>query len=315
MALHSLGDDIYPGSRSPPRRDVSMHEDMSELAEARRRQARHDIMERGRVMEERRKRRRMTRESTETIAGSDSRGLDLGHAENDGVVGIASGSTTAVQASTGKGEIKRRPPKSDQGSIDALVDSFEAEYEKEMRESWNLQLPGPSAAARSSHTSESVLDLTPTSELIPDPDFSVPASSPRNLPEPIGRSEYFSAAGENGSASNISSPTLSHSDPEPLRFSNAESQYYYAHPDRPTRPIEPLRTLSPRPYVLSPAPAQPGGWTVPSSTPSVADSVDLIHAHDLATDGEGDDGFSDVMDDGIRTPASAWTEVGSEISE
>src|SRR5271155_5401262 len=57
MAFYALGDDIYPRSRSPPRDDPSMREDAGDIAERRRRQARAEVLERGRRMEERRKRR------------------------------------------------------------------------------------------------------------------------------------------------------------------------------------------------------------------------------------------------------------------
>src|SRR5271156_6586733 len=63
MALHSLGDDVDPRSRSPRINDPSMREDASEVAEARRRQARAEIMERGRIMEERRRKRKTEGES------------------------------------------------------------------------------------------------------------------------------------------------------------------------------------------------------------------------------------------------------------
>src|SRR5271170_1753068 len=66
MALHSLGDDVDPRPRSPRINDPSMREDASEMAEARRRQARAEIMERGRIMEERRRRKQASR------SGSDS---------------------------------------------------------------------------------------------------------------------------------------------------------------------------------------------------------------------------------------------------
>src|SRR6202000_1737137 len=66
MGLHSLGDEIGPRPRPRPRRtstDISMHEEKGEMAEERRRQAIAEIMERGRIMEERRKRRRTSEET------------------------------------------------------------------------------------------------------------------------------------------------------------------------------------------------------------------------------------------------------------
>ena len=76
MVLHSLGDDINPRSRSPRPDDPSMREDGSELAELRRRQARAEILERGRIMEERRKRRKTTQAKPSPSTSFDAEGAD-----------------------------------------------------------------------------------------------------------------------------------------------------------------------------------------------------------------------------------------------
>ncbi|MCJ1309525.1 hypothetical protein MMC25_003185 [Agyrium rufum] len=55
VALHSLGDEIQPPRSTPRNHDASAREDDSQEAEERRRRARQEILERGRVMEERRK--------------------------------------------------------------------------------------------------------------------------------------------------------------------------------------------------------------------------------------------------------------------
>merc|ERR1712000_439231 len=62
MGLHNLGDEINPKQRPRthrPSTDASMHEEKGDLAEARRMEAIAEIMERGRIMEERRKRRNL----------------------------------------------------------------------------------------------------------------------------------------------------------------------------------------------------------------------------------------------------------------
>ncbi|KAL8712022.1 MAG: hypothetical protein Q9220_003718 [cf. Caloplaca sp. 1 TL-2023] len=60
IALHSLGDDVEPSPsshRRTPSEDASMREDTSAEAIERRRKARQEILDRGRMMEERRKAR------------------------------------------------------------------------------------------------------------------------------------------------------------------------------------------------------------------------------------------------------------------
>merc|ERR1712000_749657 len=67
MGLHNLGDEINPKQRPRthrPSTDASMHEEKGDLAEARRMEAIAEIMERGRIMEERRKRRKLSTEKS-----------------------------------------------------------------------------------------------------------------------------------------------------------------------------------------------------------------------------------------------------------
>ena len=192
-------------------------------------------------------------------------------------------------------------------------------------------MPARTTDAPSTHASDSLLDLTPTSE-IPDPDFSIPPS----------QSHYFSAA---------SSAIHSSSQPHPRTEGEEEEEgYYYAHPSNPTQPLSSttadLRTLSPRPHLsLSSAPLNLDPSAHQSNTPNqaasasnrtTADSVDLNHtssSHPFLLDSpvpehDGDrgvqtdteDGYSEIDPnaDGLRTPASSvWTEVssnaGSEI--
>jgi hypothetical protein len=85
-------------------------------------------------------------------------------------------------------------------------------------------------------------------------------------------------------------------------MSNGDSEYYYAHPENP---FEPVPARSPE------TSRTPIDLTV-SSAPSVADSMDLVDTRDAADSEDG--GFSEIGD-GMRTPASAWTDVDSVVGE
>ena len=298
MELHNLSEDIRPRPR-PIRvsTDASMMEDKGDAAEARRQQAREAILERGRKLQKKHKQKRTSTESASSSPSFDSlvddKGLLLsGKREKETAL------ATAVEAQQEAGTLRSRsniPIEADvQHLVDASIpvrhfpstseraqealDPFESRYEREMRNTWNLPLPRADPELMSSHASESLIDLTPTTEDFPDPDYSVPSGDDQ-APE---RSNYFSTA----------SSRSWHTGPE------AEPQYYYAHPSRPLEPLEPHRRMA-SPFDLS-----------VSSAPSVAGSLADIH-HSEAGMSE-DDLISE--DDGIRTPASAWTEVGSHVS-
>ena len=74
VALHSLGDDLAPPnpSRNPnPARDASTREDDSPEAAERRRRARQEIIERGRVLEERRRQKRASTRTFDDLVDKD----------------------------------------------------------------------------------------------------------------------------------------------------------------------------------------------------------------------------------------------------
>ncbi|RMZ79964.1 hypothetical protein DV738_g3087, partial [Chaetothyriales sp. CBS 135597] len=304
IGLHSLGDEIDPRARASNRKDelddvplreqrnngprktqksdASMNEDQSDAAEERRRQARAHILERGRILEERRKRRRLSPSSPsspssptfDSMVDDDGR-LRVESAAQD--VAVIQATATAIEPAQRVGTVRSRhtiPTEADAAMSVTAGENFETAYEREMRTSWNLPLPAPRSFddASSTHASQSLLDLTPTTEDFADPDYSVPS-------RPTGQSDYFSA-------------TQAASPPE----------YYYAHPSRPLEAIEPGQQRS----------AAPGSTTI-SSAPSIAGSTDLLHPSeaDISEDDLlSEDGLSSVPD-GIRTPASAWTDVES----
>ena len=303
IALHALGDDISPPSRSSQRDDPSIREDITDVAEERRRQARAEIMERGRIMEEKRQCQKSTstkpspQGSFDALVDEDGK---LRRDESDRKDTYAK--TTAVEPVIApQGVVNRRvasPAQAMRESVDAPImlrqlnspsppiqpgeDPFASNYEQEMRNTWNLPLPRSSTPTASTHASESLIDLTPTSEH-PDPDFSVPEST--TIPHALDRSEYFSA---NASTS----------------FHNLlldQAEYQYARPSNPTSVMSLSMDGSRRPNMPLSI----------SSAPSIAGSLDHI---DMREGEVGEDGSLSDLGDGVRTPASSWTEVGSVVS-
>lgn len=308
LALHSLGDEINPRVKHPRRNDPSMEEDETEAAEERRRRARAEIMEKGRIMEEKRRSKRKSKSKDDrSSTGSFDTLVDRdGMLKNAGATDKSHATTTAVEAEPAA--TNRRPANPVRAlheSVDAAIslrqlssptaahpeDALMTEYEREMRNTWNLPLPHPSPPASSTHASESLLEFTPTSEF-PDPDIIVPGSSnnsnshDRNPNHRLEQTDYFSLA------SSHSSHTLSETAPNTL--------FHHAHDHHP-HPI-----------------SAPSISSIADSSSSSSDHVH-VHASD-AEAGEGEGSISDTdgvwseYGDGIRTPASGWTDVGSVVS-
>jgi hypothetical protein len=291
LALHSLGDEISPRVKQARRNDPSMQEDDTEAAEERRRRAREEIMEKGRIMEERRKRKRNSKDvpsptgSFDTLVDKDGM-LKVGDKADE-----AHAATTAMEQEKPQAGLTNRQPVSPtpntlHESVDAPMllrqlssspalhsdDPFVTEYEREMRNTWNLPLPHPAPPASSAHESESLLEFTPTSEF-PDPDIIIPGGTASNA-HSLERTDYFSIASN-------SSHTLSEV--------------------RPSSPSVVLPNTSPFQARLD------------ASIVSAASSID--HVHDSDVEGSvSDDGVLSEFGDGIRTPASGWTDVGSVVS-
>ncbi len=134
----------------------------------------------------------------------------------------------------------------------------------------------------SSHASESLIDLTPTTEDAPDPDFSIPSAE--YLHPPLARSDYFSAAASN------STHTLSdHGSDTWLPAPNTRPGFAMEPPSHPPRNTH----------------------TPVSIVSSMAGSVSDIH---MSEAGDSTDDVLSEIGDGIRTPGSVWTEVDSTVS-
>lgn len=292
LALHSLGDEINPRVKQSRRNDPSMQEDETQAAEERRRRARAEIMEKGRIMEERRRRTRGSQDLPSPTGSFDTLVDRDGMLKKADKSDEAHATTTAVEPEAPtEGLTNRRPgspaAKALHESVDAPItlrqlssspdthfeDPFVTEYEREMRNTWNLPLPHPAPPASSAHESESLIEFTPTSEF-PDPDIIIPQGTTDNNDRALEQTEYFSIASN-------SSHTLSEA-----RFSS--------------------------PPVVLPLASQSHPQSA-SATASTADSIDHLQASDI----EGsvsDDGVLSEFGDGIRTPASGWTDVGSVVS-
>lgn len=304
MGLHSLGDEVGPRPR-PPRKtstDVSMHEEKGEMADERRRQAIAEIMERGRVMEERRKRRKLSEQqgdqptSPTFDAMVDGDGILLQDKQNSDAAAHSSGVEAEGQSSTVRQRAGASDPQEVPSTLHQSVDAplslrqldndpanaWESRYEQEMREAWDLPLSNRSIGMPSSHASESLINLTPSTEGAPDPEVSIPSAE--YLHRPLERAEYFSIADSN------STHTLSeHGSQTSLLDAST-------HLNIP-------RNGAPLPQGSDRGPA--------SLTPSMAGSMSDIHASEA--DESSDDLLSEI-DDGVRTPGSTWTDVDSTVS-
>lgn len=292
LAFKSLGDDIN-GRKRNRQTDLSMHEDEDEKAEERRRLARQEIMEKGRALQEKRKRPQSDSSRTpsfDSLVDEDGKLRDHPVEPNP----WAASSAVERDESTGlrsRHEFPQAPavvdspsshPQivSEQTEVPAIpaIEPWESLYEQEMRSAWNLELQDRNLAGP--HHSSSLIDMTPRSEDFPDPDYSVP--SLQDTPEQIERSSYFSA--------NASQLLRSQADEHEHDSEEALSQSITS--------LEADSSGSPE--IVS---------EVPSSRASVASStVDVEHSDAELTE---DDDMSDEFGDGIRTPVSVWTEVSS----
>ena len=298
VALHNFGDEITPPlpSRNPNRpKDASTHEDDSPEAVERRRRARQEIIERARVLEER---RREKRASTKTFD-------DL--VDKDGVLKSAEPGvrTTAIKPKADTTELKKRKVEAQGAAMGAtLANPFADEIPMEFypvaepttpiarTRSSTPTLPaaspreaGPSTPQTpntllvdtdevSNHPSEYLVDLTPTSSPIPSSHHDDLASlSPISTsfqdeedeaPPPAPWSVSINEWAENTTASFYSAPQ---SQPEPQE-----------------------------------TPARDG-----AATPTVSESGEHVSQY-------GSDDMDVMSEMGISTPGS-WTEVGSDSGE
>lgn len=177
MSLYSLGDELYPHEADPQQReDISMSEEASEVAEERRRRVREEILRRRSFFEACQKTKgeeegqQQPLNNFDSVVDADSR-LKSGNLDGSDLA-----SSTAVNvASSASGLAQRQGRPNEQESTE------------------------PESVKDHLRTSDTLVDLTPTSE----------------APRDATHSEYFSTATE--------SPQTA--------YGESEESVFYAHPD------------------------------------------------------------------------------------
>jgi hypothetical protein len=273
VALYNLGDEIHP--RDIPSEDISMTEEVGEAAEERRRKAREEILQRSAFLEARLVKRSSSGATTfETLVDKDGR-LKLGQSDAEEP---AIAKSTALDTGDPQTVWRHHP---EAGNLTERRLKAQAELLQAI-DGDRLRLTLPSELS-SNHPSESLVDLTPTSEF---PDAEAAHLSPGGQPplEPLARSEYFSVTSDRASA---------HSE-------GARSDFYYAHPDS-SAGQETANPFHDR-YLYE-----------ASSASSIAGS--LNHTRNDTVEVLSDGTLSDLGQptEGAATPAS-WSEVGSVVS-
>ena len=186
--MHNLGDDINPVQPSSSDHDASTREDSSPDAEERRRQARQEILERGRMMEERR------RKATEGQQRAKSQSFDdlvdqEGRLRKDQESEIA---TTATATETIVGDVHLRKRKAEDGAAlgSRLANPFDDEIMLlDLRSQKSEETPPvPPRPSSQTETPPPVPPKIPHDEISRPilPPISIPASStPPHLPESL----------------------------------------------------------------------------------------------------------------------------------
>ncbi|OJD25083.1 hypothetical protein ACJ73_03551 [Blastomyces percursus] len=313
IALHNLGDEINPQERSTDRRpadDISMSEDLGEEAEARRKKAREEILRRASILEARKNRSssgsvgsfddlvdkygRLKAQSTQPQQPLPKDIKPQAHASgvqvtNPDTVHLRSGAFSDLSTS-----ISDMAPKISAEHLQAILDNIDRDR---IRTTLNSE-------TSSHHPSESLVDLTPTSEN-PGMDFPNFAHSDiqgqdqdqgqSQQEDPTSQSSYFSLA------------SSQHTE-------DGEPDFYYARPPQAdqnsTAPLHPLQYESENPFA-----DQQRSHTIQSvsSAPSIASSLSHIQNDPFERMSDGTLSDLESVHDGTHTPAS-WSEVGSVVS-
>lgn len=277
VALYNLGDEIHP--REVHSEDISMTEDAGAAAQERRLHAREEIERRREFNQARRRSTRSsgTAVSFDTLVDKDGR-LKSEDGEDDtrGIImndDHATAQSTALDTSNLTSLHKRGGSPEPEALTDARLQAQHEMLEAMERDRLHLVLPSETS---SHHPSESLIDLTPTSEF--------PESNQESTPNrgQMENSEYFSVA-------NLSNSTHA--------SEIGQSEYFYAHPNQ--------SSLS----TSSSVPANPFVDHDVSTASSIPGSLEHVH-DELSSDTLSEWG---QPTDGILTPAS-WSEVGSVIS-
>lgn len=257
-----------------------MTEEAGAAAQERRRRAREEI-ERRRELNQ--ARRRSTRSSSAAVSFDalvDKDGRLKSEDGEDDTRGIivnddhAIAQSTALDTSNSTSLHKRGGSPEPEALTNARLQAQHEMLEAMERDRLHLALPSETS---SHHPSESLIDLTPTSEF---PESNHETSSNRGQME---NSDYFSVA-------NLSNSTHT--------SEIGQSEYFYSHPNQSSSSTN------------SSIPANPFVEHDISTTSSIPGSLEHVH-DELSSDGTLSEWGQPT--DGILTPAS-WSEVGSVIS-
>ncbi|EFW13863.1 hypothetical protein D8B26_005958 [Coccidioides posadasii str. Silveira] len=287
LTLNNWGDELT-SHVSQRRDDISMTEELGEQAELRRRKVREDIQRRRELLSSCKRHRAPITSSSNFDALVDSEGRLKPSVEDDKISDSESKST-GVEITAAEPTSRFLNRSCDFApSISNVGSTVNPEQHRELFEeiSRNRLLIPALSETTSNHPSESLVDLTPTSEF----SESELSFSLHSQPEIIQDtpSDHLPVA----------SPTAS---------SHTEEGFYYAHPDHLTGDF------------AGPARSAPTGFSENvwahevSSTPSIASS--LSHIQNEAFDTTSDGTLSDLGRDrdNLYTPVS-WSEVGSVVS-
>ena len=284
LALHQLGDELAPQPSRRSESDASTREDDSPEAAERRRRARTEILERGRVLEERKRAARQAH----------GRGMvfdDLVH--KDGSLREdepENATTTAAETQVEEGALRHRavpppiPPK----------DSAEEGLTK-------LHIPQPNETSANEDYSRSSTPTFPISPPVPPKPEAYRLQRPLINMDEISNhpSEQLVDLTPTTSASSAAADLadLDHSAQEPsteMYMSVNEWAHNQSVHSFPSPPESPSRSST---------------HTLEADERSVADNIE--HASQAGTE---DMDVMSEFEEGINTP-STWTEVGSQVSE
>ncbi|KAF3491943.1 uncharacterized protein GIQ15_01460 [Arthroderma uncinatum] len=289
LALHSLGDGISPEQRRTAQRDdISMTEATGLEAEERRRKAREDIMRRHALLTaKRRTSSEGSMSSFDKLVDSEGRLKETKESDQDlhPPISEASGVEMPDISRVMPVNVKQGDSSTASHSLSVVIPDINPDQRHALIES--LQM-GPSRSSTmgsdtsSNHPSESLVNLTPTSEF-PGADFQIHISEQEIPPQ-----------------ESSDTASLTHTE-------DGEPDFYYAHPDHHSQAaFQPGSVLFEADHDATPP-------TQPSSAPSIASNLSHIANDPFET--SSDDSISDLgrSREEVYTPVS-WSEVGSVTS-
>jgi hypothetical protein len=196
IALYNLGDEIHPRDATP--QDISMVEEVGEAAEERRRRVREEIMRRASLTAISRGRSTSATASFESLVDKDGRLKHDVSGDGDQAVAMSTALDTSDSHSFLRHNGQVDPDRLTERRLQAQAELLRAIDRDKIHSSLTSEVS-------SNHPSESLVDLTPTSEF-PGNDLVTHTNN--------SQSEFFSVA-SGGSSENIAHP---------------DSQFFYAHP-------------------------------------------------------------------------------------